>query len=351
MSVISRMLQDLESRGAGVPVKRPASAPEVKTSIKPGAQQRENDARAWLRTMLLSSGLLAGVVGVYTVPMPAWLMVPDAPVATKAQAVATATPTQSKTPVADAVASAWHLDWALSLGLIKPRVALSAKQASTQVSLSPNQDMSEGEPPHVDAKLTNLDNLSPPAAGRVQTTANQSVEAYRRALDLIEQGRDAVALDAALLAVKLDAQHLPARRLAVALALDQKQVDQASVLIDEGLQQDPHDSELLILHARRLAVAGANDQALVVLQGLERPNGEALGLKAGLLARTGRYASAATAYEQALKTKPNNATWWLGLGVAWNAQGQSAMAKEAFIRARKLGQLSPDVQAWLDQQL
>lgn len=343
MSVISRMLQDLESRGASLPTATPISKVGAEASTTPAVRSD----RAWVRTLILSSGLVAGIVGMYTVKMPAWVLGQDAPKLTSHGTPpkgAQASP-GSKLVI---VEPSWKLDWALSTGLIK-------------VSLSPNHDVAaspeqmpvqtEGEPPLVDAKATGPLMIDPPAAGRLLNTSNQAVEAYRRALDQIEQGRDAIALDTLVQALKWDAQHLPARRVAVALALDQKQMDLAASLLDEGLKLEPHDSELLYLHARHLVVAGSDDQALATLQQIDRPTVEALGLKAGLLAKTGRYAPAVSAYEQALKARPDNATWWLGLGVAWQAQGQADMAKQAFVRARRLGQLSPDVQAWLDQQI
>lgn len=354
MSVISRMLQDLESRGAALPVAAPVSRPG-------GGEDTHQAARtglAWARTLILSGCLMAAVAAMYTVKMPAWVLGQDVPkVSSHGQAQRFAQGGAAPTVVA--VEPSWKLDWALSLGLIKAKNLLV--DDPVKVSLSPNHDVaespeqtpvrSEGEPPLVDAKAAGPLMIDPPAAGRVQSTSNQAVEAYRRALDQMEQGRDAVALDTLVQALRWDAQHLPARRVAVALALDQKQMDLAASLLDDGLKLEPRDSELLYLHARHLVVAGADDQALTALQQIDRPNGDALGLKAGLLAKTGRYAPAAAAYEQALKTRPDNATWWLGLGVAWQAQGQADMAKQAFVRARRLGQLSPDVQAWLDQQI
>lgn len=67
MSVISRMLQDLESRGAALPIAKQAPAPQVaRTDL------------SWLRTVILSGGLMAAVVGMYSVKMPAWVLGPDA---------------------------------------------------------------------------------------------------------------------------------------------------------------------------------------------------------------------------------------------------------------------------------
>lgn len=359
MSVISRMLHDLESRGAEVPRRTvptwvAESDRQALTSQGFGAAEPKGPART--RTALLLSVLLTGgaVYGLHEA-----VGLRHAPAFHLPSAHAGTPPVPAKTPVA--AITNWRMDWSLSLGMIKPKRHQETAQSVPLPQSNIEEDVAENavhrqiEPSQAAASSAQsamqISIIDPPAAGRAQSSANQAVESYRRAVEMAEQGRDGVALDAALKAIQQDPQHMPARRLAIALALDQKQVDQASALIDEGLQVAPRDNELLYLHARRLALAGANEQALSVLQGLDRATGEAMGLKAGLLARTGQYAAAVPAYQQALKTRPDNATWWLGLGVALNAQGQGAMAKEAFLRARRLGQLSPDVQAWLDQQL
>lgn len=193
--------------------------------------------------------------------------------------------------------------------------------------------------------------IDPPAAGFASSPVARAAAAYRRALDLSDEGRETAALDTALEALRIDPQHGAARRLAVTLALNLNRIEQANAWIDEGLKADPNDAEMQYLRARALVVSGLNEQALVALQGQSRPTPDALGLKAGLLAREGQYPQAARAYEQALRDQPTNATWWLGLGVAFDAQGQATPARNAFTRARALGTLRNDLQAWVEQKL
>lgn len=332
----------------------------------------------WIRGALMSAGMLASLaagMALQTANVRVQTLKPSA------VAKATVAATQAVAHNAAQQESAWRvwqLDTRLSLNLLKPSTSGEGDLAATRVSLSPNLDLSDeaesesasqpdGVAPQAGAvaspatgvpqrQLASASSaaplmIDPPAAGRAQTSAMQAVESYRHALDLLDQGRDGQALEALQSTLRLDPTHTQARRLAVTLALDSKQAELASRLVDEGLKVDPRDPDLQFLQARHLMSAGAADQALKVLQGMERPTGEALGLKAGLLARSGQYAPAAQAYEQALRTRPDNATWWLGLGVAWQAQGQGAQARQAFYRAYRLGQLSPDVQAWLEQQL
>lgn len=241
----------------------------------------------------------------------------------------------------------WQLDWHLSLS----RLSAHSVEPAEAVAKAPTaaQDAQIATVAQSNERQVIL--IEAPAAGRTQSLANQAVESYRHALDLQDQGRPAAALESAVAALQLDPSHVPARRLAVSLALDLGNTAQADQLIADGLKADPQDPELLYLHARSLAMGGANEQALAVLDGMAHLRSEALGLKAGVLAKLGRFAPAALAYEQALKSHPDNATWWLGLGVAWRAQGQVQGARQALTRAHALGQLSPDVQAWIEQQL
>ncbi len=193
--------------------------------------------------------------------------------------------------------------------------------------------------------------IDPPAAGAATSSVGRAASAYHRALDLSDEGRDSAALEAAQDALRIDPQHAAARRLAASLALNLNRIDQAGAFIDEGLKADPNDAELQYLRARALVMSGLNDQALAALQGQARPTADALGMKAGLLASEGQYLQAARAYELALREQPSNATWWLGLGVACDAQGQAVPARNAFNRARALGTLRNDLQAWVEQKL
>lgn len=386
MSVINRMLHDLESRGAvpaGVFVAK-AVQPDAHQSMSHAANQSESkraasiarvkqdNRRAWARSVLMSGVLCGAVALIYTAPIADWLMEPQALSQPKLSDKSKTSPL-AETEVSRIAAQArlahmipgWRLDLGLSTKLIRGRQE-DPNLVRDALALSPSHDLSDlGDDAAVGKPLVQPQGaiasvgltgngplmIDPPAAGRVQSMSIQAEQSLRKAHDLLEQGRDAAALDTALQALKLDPMNAQARRFATSLSLDQKLVEQAQILIDDGLKQDPNDGELSFLKARQLALQGQSEPALDVLRTIDRPTPEMQGLQAGLLARTGQYAPAVVAYGQALKQRPNNATWWLGLGVALQAQGQSAVAKEAFGRARRLGTLSADVQAWLEQQM
>lgn len=405
MSVINRMLRDLDARGA-----RPASslaagaghAADVQAPLHRVAHLPDDHAwSAWRRTTLWSAiGALA--VGTWVLGPP-WIESatqsmtgPAAAPALSAQAdtaqpqaalpQATQPTTIAQVPVAAAPAAS-AMDWGMRhLPSHRPGAAPAAPVQTAQAAQPPARQavyVAAGLPPlpaHPAARAAapravpdklfaaagNKDLftlVSPPAAGHPPTTvaavvrpatpapAQRAAAALEQAQSLVDEGRAAEALEAARSAVRLDPGNLEARKLAIRLALELGDAQAATTLIDEGLARKPADAELALLRARQLMAQGRNDEALAALQAMGPLHAEANGLRAGLLANGGDYAQAARAYEQALRLRPTNATWWLGLGVALDNQGQARQAREAYARARALGTLRADLSAWLDQKL
>jgi MSHA biogenesis protein MshN len=137
------------------------------------------------------------------------------------------------------------------------------------------------------------------------------------------------------------------------LVQQRRNVD-AEALLVEGQRQNPAQVGFALALARLQAERGDNAAALESLQrsaaaGRERP--EFLGFQAGLLARGGRHADAATQYRSALRMAPQNAVWWMGLGISLESDRRPAEAAEAFQRARETPGLNAELTAYVDQRL
>ena len=407
MSVINRMLHDLDARGAAQPLTASAmpadatpSAAQPDTMARPAArhfdipdlpyQVHARQRRRPLSWRIKATAMLAMLACAYAAtPRHAidngwqhmnrqlsafWHPVPAEQPAARPVVVASAKPSVAATTptAAEPMRTGLAMDWTLSALVAPARVRHVPKTPvaeHAEAAAQPAQMAAEHAEPRVAAQTAarteptaapaaqtagnerRFTMIDPPAAGAATSPVARAAQAYHRALDLSDEGRDTAALDAALDALRIDPQHGAARRLAASLALNLNRVDQAGALIEEGLKANPNDAELQYQRARALVVSGLNEQALAELQGQARPTADALGLKAGLLAHEGQYPQAARAYELALREQPSNATWWLGLGVACDAQGQSSAARNALNRARALGTLRPDLQNWVEQKL
>jgi MSHA biogenesis protein MshN len=183
------------------------------------------------------------------------------------------------------------------------------------------------------------------------SAAQRAALAYRQATELGASGHSSQAIERALEALAADPDHIGARQLAAVLMFESQRLDDAGALLRAGLERSPQQPRLAYLMARLKAETGDAAGALALLGATAGQSAEAQGLRAAILARQGRYAEALPAYEAALRTDPGNASWWLGLGVALDADGQGALARQALLRARALGTLRPDVLAYIDQRL
>jgi len=183
------------------------------------------------------------------------------------------------------------------------------------------------------------------------TASQRAALAYRQATELGASGHSSQAIAHALDALAADPDHLGARQLAAVLMFETRRFDEAGALLQAGLARAPQQPRLAYLLARLKAEGGDADGALALLPAGPGQSAEAQGLRAAVLARQGRYAEALPAYEAALRQDPGNASWWLGLGIALDADGQGGLAKQALQRARAIGTLQPDVLAYLDQKI
>jgi MSHA biogenesis protein MshN len=183
------------------------------------------------------------------------------------------------------------------------------------------------------------------------STAQRAALAYRQAVELASSGHGSQAIDKARETLKADPDHTAARQLAAALLFEKNQLDEAETLLREGLARQANQPPLVYLLARLKAETGDTAGALATLAQSNELSADGHGLRAVILARQGRYREALPSYEAAARLAPQNASWWLGLGVALDAEGQSANAVRALQRARAIGSLQGELLSFVDQKL
>lgn len=389
MSLINKMLQDLELRSAG--------------NVTGGGMPRQVRAvpehagmhRAWWLVMLLAL-LLAGAcvwfwlrpaaqavatplglrlaADLSVLPSPAAQapLPPDhgAPVpvpvpAPAATAIAVVGPIAPVAPVAE---DSHHLDAPridarhsdprhIDTAADKPKpVSAATKPALASIPKSAAPALKTGDPTGSAAGSgTDAASTAKLAKQVKELTAQQRAENdYRKAGSALQQGRQAEAIDGLEQAVQLDAQHAAARQMLVGLLLQAKRTDEAVHMAQEGLALDPAQVGLAMILARVQVEQGNLRPALDTLShslpyAQERADYQAF--LAALLQRDKRHKDAIEHYLTALGKAPQNGLWWMGLGISLQAENRLPEAREAFGRAKTANTLSPELQAFVDQKL
>lgn len=348
MSVINDMLTALDARRAPTPAGMAAV---------PGAGSAIKSRRVQLMLVLGATAVTATALADWPQLLAADIRVPEPPAIVDAAPIA--------------VAAAPAQPAALTLAIATPTAATPARRTPRPVAALPSiaqpSEHTAAAAPQTAALTPTVSPLagaaplaSPPAPASKGTAekhmialsaAQRASLAYRQALDLGASGHSGAAIDRALEALRADPDHAGARQLAAVLMFETRRLDEAGALLRTGLERTPQQPRLAYLLARLKAETGDPDGALALLPASVALSGESHGLRAAILARQGRFKDALPAYEAALRQDPGNAAWWLGLGLALEANDQIDLARQALRRARGLGTLGPDVQTYVEQKL
>jgi len=190
-----------------------------------------------------------------------------------------------------------------------------------------------------------------PAAGSPHDRAESD---YRKAIAAVNQGRVSEAMDSLRSALHQDSLHVASRQLLVKLLLEAGNQDEAIRMLRDGIAGQPAQLGWAMSLARLQVDRGELNEAWKALEHSLPAAGNSpdyLGFAANVLQRLGRHDEAADQYRKAARIAPADGRWWLGLGWSLDAQGQTTEAREAFLRARQSGNLSPELLTLIDQKL
>jgi len=186
------------------------------------------------------------------------------------------------------------------------------------------------------------------------SSRNRAENEFRRAVNLMNQGRIAEGMDGFRRALEIDPGHEAARQTLVALLIETKRVDEAARSLQEGLAADAENTGFAMLLARIMVESNDIPTALLVLQRHAAPpdrNPDFHAFAGALYQRLDRHKEAIEQYQAALRLAPSAGVWWLGLGISLQAVGRPKDAQEAFTRAKSAGNLAPDLLGFVDQRL
>jgi MSHA biogenesis protein MshN len=206
---------------------------------------------------------------------------------------------------------------------------------------------------------------APPSAGTagpvkiekspIAPTARDRADAeFRRAETALTSGRSGEALDNLRAALKLDPTYVAVRQALLRQLLDARKTDEAMGVLQEGLETLPMQTGWAVSLARLQLEHGdlnAADRTLTRSQGYAEGNADYAGFQGHLKSRLGAQRLASGHYQRATRLAPGEGRWWLGLGLAYEADGRMPEAKDALRRAIATGTLNTDLMAVAEQHL
>ena len=332
MSVINKMLRDLDQRHA--PDDQPAPRASAAT-LRKGTASLGQDLAVPGRRQRVQGVLVAGVVGVgllaaglwwtfahrtgtsapvpltSLVPEPAVLVPKTLPVAVKVSAPVLARPVPAPAPVVVAVHPA----------------AATATATATATASASTEGVTHGSLPKAPAPAE-VTADAPAVAQRQQQAAR---DALAQAQTLWNAGSHDAATDLLQQAVAM------AERSATSTP------SLANTQTLAGLAR-----ELARMHLADGRAAAAAD-LLARLQPQLGQEADIWALRANAAQRLGRHQESVNDYTTALQSRPNEQRWLLGAAVSLAAQGQTANATAMAERARAVGPIAAEVQAYLHQ--
>ncbi|MDR3492182.1 MAG: tetratricopeptide repeat protein [Gammaproteobacteria bacterium] len=207
---------------------------------------------------------------------------------------------------------------------------------------------------NVTAENTTLPKTSIPVSIKRPVVESAVQEHYQHAQKLSAAGLYDEAITSLRELVSSVPTHFEARELLATLLIKKNNLQEANQIIDEGMQQQPVYPIFAELKAQLFLKENKVDNAIQVLEKYSpaiQENPKYYTLIATLYQRQGKANLAASLYKQLLSLDPKNSKLWLGYGVSQESLGHSNIAVEAFNNADSIGDLTPELKAYVDTQL
>lgn len=345
MSVVNKMLKDLENREANQAAPANYQPPEKKsTNIT--------------RLVLI---VLVGVVAIGLVTF--WPQ--SAPEQATSPAITPIYQTTTTNEVAEAAApiSADDIpdkvqDTVQTTVNDNPVIVASQAQATSTKKAQPMAKVVASEPVVQPIKA-----VSTPDSTQSQTQAKPVIKASQddSKASLKEQIRLAISDNDTPTAIKLlrtlilqQPDNVGARKRLAALYFSEGRVTDAQKLLQQTVADMPEDSSVRLMYARLLVQQKDAKMAYYVLQDVDdhgQPSIELLGYRAALAQQLSLFDDALKDYASLVLLDNENAKWWLGQAVVADKQGDIMLAKNSYREALGLRQLEPGIEQFIRQRL
>ena len=364
MSLINKMLQDLDRRNAMGPASGPVAPQQVRAVWAPGA------GHEWFwRTIAMLSLIAIGWVG--------WVayQIQPRPLATdlalnaseEARRKAAATPANRPAPPVQPVpepvkqASAPALETAAKAAATPRAAALPNPPPPELFKLALSIDRPIAErAAKLPAKPPLVHKPAAADAGRVskrelpRSLAEEAEALFRHGVVLLNQGRISEAHGDFAAALAKQSGHEAARQALIAILIERRQLEDAQRLLEEGLAMNPAQTQFAAVLARVHVERGDYREAANVLGATRHAGADDADyqvLYGAVLQRLERHAEAVEAFQRAARTPNQSGVLWIALGISLEALGRRAEALQAYRDSLGAGRVSPDVRAYAESRI
>jgi MSHA biogenesis protein MshN len=369
MSVINRMLQDLDRRQA---LDRPDAAVVRASTAKPHSREW-----FWRVLVVLLTAALAwmGWVAIQLLPRQslatdlAYVAASEARARKEAEQKPAAAPSTVPSPAPEPVVAPVPAPETLRLATelqtpvapreepaaVEPAKPAAQAQPAAQAAsaAAPSQAEPSVPPP---SKPKALASAKPAAKSSVDKrdrarSANDNAEAhFRRAALLLGHGRVSEAEAQLIAALQVDPRHMAARQAYISLLLEQQRVAAARRSLQDALALDAEQPTIALALARIHASERDYAGALAVLERSASvgQGGDFQAFRGAMLQRLGRHPEAVEAYQHALGNGGGSATAWIGYGISLEALGRRSDAGQAYRRALSSGPIAAEAREYAE---
>lgn len=188
---------------------------------------------------------------------------------------------------------------------------------------------------------------------RAPTPQQQAEIEYQQGVRALRGGNHAAAESAFRAALRADNEHLLARETLAAMLLGAGRLIEADEVLEQGRRFFARNPTLALLLARLRMEQGQNAAAVTILeQSLHVASARAdyLAFLAALYQRELRYNDSVESYGRALALQPQQASWWVGMGISLENAGRREDAIKAYEQAAE-GTLPSQLQEHVQSRL
>lgn len=187
--------------------------------------------------------------------------------------------------------------------------------------------------------------VSPSGGARTQLSALRA-----KAHMATQQNDNVLAVKLLRSILVLDPLEMNSRKKLAALLFSTDQFSEAQKVLSQGISQTPADSSMRLMLSRLFFKLDDNESAFKVLS--DHPynslaNDDLVSFRAALAEKIGQYGNAQKDYQLLVQRNPRDAKWWLGLGVSQDKQRLNKQAISSYQQAQSLNQLSQKVNSFM----